>query len=141
MSPAPDPAASAGFWALLAGITVALTFSYGGYRTEIITAPRRGRDIVRLSYLAACLAMLMTARLMKRTDLFGGMWVFADIFVTPLVLGGARQFLVWLQARSASTLLTPGPLLICKHDCPTGIARSLAAAGIAGDVSGVSCCI
>jgi lipopolysaccharide/colanic/teichoic acid biosynthesis glycosyltransferase len=137
ISPAPDPAASTGFWGLLAGITVALTFSYGGYRAEVLATPRRGRDIARLSYLAACLAMLMSARLMKRTDLFGGIWVFADIFLTPLVLGGSRHFLARQQARIGSAGLASGPLLICKTYCPSSIARSLAAAGIAGEVSGV----
>ncbi len=123
------------FWTLATFITIILIASHDGYRSLRGVAARRQTGVAVNCFLAVSLAMLALAVLLGHPHILARRWTFADLLVTPFMLGAARAGLGNRLALAAAN--TAGPLVVCFDHCPAGLQAALAASHISGRISGV----
>jgi len=123
------------FWTLLAGITILLIASHGGYRLRRRDDLRRQIPLAINGFLATCLSMLAMAALLGHPHILVRHWTVAEVFLAPLLLAGTRIVLHGVSA--AAEQPARGALVIGFDECPPGLGRALAAQHVATRIAGI----
>lgn len=120
---------AAGFWALIAGTTVLLAASHGIYHRHRRTETRR----ITHCFLASFILMLSLVTALNRSALLMPADTMANTIAALFMLTGYRIALERNSHARAKERAEGGPLLVCYDRIPTGISRSLQAAGLGAD--------
>ncbi|MDE8345069.1 MAG: hypothetical protein POH28_02670, partial [Acidocella sp.] len=122
------------FWSLLAGITVLMVGSYGGYRGQAATMLRRHGWLAIRCFLAAVVAMLCLAVLLGHPHILARRWTFADLALTPGLIMAGRRVATVMSGPGCPRV--NGPLVVCHGGVPDGLAGALREHQIGLPVSG-----
>jgi len=125
------------FWFLVAGVTVALIHSHGGYRRSNQIGQRRRTSLSVCCFLATSVVMLTVAVLLGHEHALGHVWAVPELGITSAGLILVRSRPVTKILGMAHRAPTRGPIIICYDQCPAGLEDALLDHGIAETIAGV----
>ncbi|MDE1896862.1 MAG: exopolysaccharide biosynthesis polyprenyl glycosylphosphotransferase [Rhodospirillales bacterium] len=120
------------FWVILAGFSVGLAASHGGY---VAKGRWRQGGVAVISFLATAAALLGLAVLLNHPGILLKHWTLLDLVATPALLFFTHAV---LPARAATPAASPGAtLVVCYDHCPPDLALALAEQKLPSRIAGV----